>query len=96
MLDFVSSLPISIADEIVGLPVAVVLVVIVLVAWRAISRGELLTGREHRALIAELEAAKDTAARERDEAKAEVRYWQSIALRALNVSEAALGRREAP
>ncbi len=86
--------PIALADAIVGLPIAVVLVALVVIAWRANARGELLSGREHRALLREIETARDEAHRERDEAKAEVRYWQSIALRALNVSEAALGRRE--
>jgi hypothetical protein len=84
----------DLAQALIGLPVAVVVVALALLAWRLNAKGELLTGREHRTMIAQIEHRLAEAERERDEAKAETRYWQSISLRALNVSEAALGRRE--
>lgn len=87
--------PVEIGELLVGLPVAVAVVVLALLAWRKLSRGEILLSSHHEQIIAQLEARIVSAERERDVEAAEARYWQSIALRALNVSEAALGRRDA-
>lgn len=70
------SSPIDVGQALVGLPVAAVIVALALFAWRALSKGDLVMGREHRAALDELA------------------FYRSMALRLLNVSEAALGRRE--
>ena len=67
---------VDLANAIVGLPVAGVIVLLALFGWRALSKGDLVVGREHRAALDELA------------------FYRSMALRLLNVSEAALGRRE--
>lgn len=85
----------DLAQAVAGLPVAVVLVLLSLAAWRLNSRGEILSGREHRETVAQMQIRITVAEDARDGALDEVRYWQSVALRALNVSEAALGRRDA-
>lgn len=82
----------DLAQALVGLPVAAVIVALSVYAWRQISDGAMLTAREHREAIAQMEIRIGTAETARDAAIEESRYWQSVALRALNVSEAALGR----
>ena len=49
---------------------------------------------QHAAVVAELREQIDTADRHRAEALTEVARWQGVALRLLNVSEAAVSRRE--
>lgn len=84
----------DLAQALVGLPVAVVIVLLALATWRLNSTGALVTGREHRTIVEQLELRIATEADRADTSAAESRYWQGITLRALNVSEAALGRRE--
>ena len=83
---------VDLANALVGLPVAVVIVTLGLYAWRQISQGEMITGREHRETVAQMEHRIAQAEAARESAIEEARYWQSVALRALNVSEAAIGR----
>lgn len=85
---------VDLGEALVGLPVAVVIVALALAAWRLNSKGELLTGREHREIVDQLNLRLAAETARADEAIVETRYWQGISLRALNVSEAALGRRE--
>ena len=70
------SSPVDLGQALIGLPVAAVIVALALFGWRALSRGDLIVGREHRATLDELQ------------------FYRSMALRLLNVSEAALSRRE--
>jgi hypothetical protein len=76
------------ADTWVGLPVAVVIVLLALAGWRLLSTGALITGEQHRAVTAELREQIETAERHRAEALVEVARWQQTTLRLLNVSEA--------
>lgn len=86
------------ANALAGLPVAVVVVVVFLGAWRLNARGDLITGREHRGIVDELRTGHAATVTELERrattAEADVIRWQSAALRALNVSEAVLGRRD--
>lgn len=76
MLTLAQSSSVDLGQALVGLPVAAVIVILALLGYRALSKGDLVMGREHRAALDELA------------------FYRSMALRLLNVSEAALGRRE--
>lgn len=82
----------DLAQALVGLPVAVVVVFLALSAWHLNATGKLITGREHREIVAQVEARAAIADDRAETAAKDARYWQGIALRALNLGEAALGR----
>lgn len=74
------------SELLVGLPVAVVIVALAIIAWRLLDRGRIVLGREHEAMLSAEREATDRMTEDRD-------FWRTHALRLLNVSEAAVGRR---
>lgn len=75
----------STGELLVGLPVAVVVVILTVLAWRLLDKGRIVLGREHEAIVQAERDATDKMEEDRD-------LWRKIATRLLNVSEAAVGR----
>ena len=52
---------VELAQALVGLPVAVVVIAISFMAWRALSAGKLVLGREHDAVVKDRDFWRQTA-----------------------------------
>lgn len=89
--------PVGIAEALVGLPVATVVVSVVLVLGIALHRRIIVLGRELEALEESFDRETAAAAETLDEIRTERDWWRDTAVRALDLGERAVASRgEAP